>query len=547
VADSKEKVTIVIDVAGVPEAVRELEKLNQKLSGSKGGTAPGTAPKGGLGGSTVAASSKMAGLASSSSALGTVLGTVNPQVGAFAQIIGTAGASVGGLTTAIGTTAAIGGAGLLVALGLMAVASRNAARAQEELSRATQQATRDIREQKRAMDARDTAAGATALVEEATAGIQVLGRRREVLRAQAREEAQAALRELPSAARAALTEEQIATGFAPDFQTPELREIEAEIQRLRTQQDVQGRRAAELRRGAPSGESSLKRILGEGGAAGSGAARGARGGGATPQDTRTAAERRADVALTSSLMGETDPVFRGKDVFGKRDSETLSALGGSILDAQREAAEEQKRIEQEAGFDRLEIVLRNAEEREAIEKQSADKMREVWMGATGMMFATSVQQLADLAKGHEFQAGAFIESIGDQLVASGTQHVLQAAAYSFIPGLNFAAPGLAAAGAAEIAGGIAMGAAGARGAGGSMSGGGNAGGLGSARTGGPASPSFLDRGAQGGYSGPSTVIVNMSSTVSPNEQDARRVAEALRAGKHKLGNSYLQGTGVKTA
>jgi len=168
------------------------------------------------------------------------------------------------------------------------------------------------------------------------------------------------------------------------------------------------------------------------------------------------------------------------------------------------------------------------EEQAGFEKQMADMAAKRQQTNAAMLqgasiFAKStVSVLQSAIKGHKMNAAAMVESIGDQLAASGTAHLLQAAAMAFIPGLQGNAGGLAAVGAIELAVGLGMGGVGAA-AGGGGSGAGAGGGGSSGST------PVRSGGSEQAEATPTVVYVNFTSLTGPTPEQGRQVAQALEA------------------
>ena len=133
----------------------------------------------------------------------------------------------------------------------------------------------------------------------------------------------------------------------------------------------------------------------------------------------------------------------------------------------------------------------------------------------------------EAAKGAAMSRKAVVQSIGDALVARGTQAMAEGGIWSSTPFMWGSGTPLVIAGAAAVAAGVGMGAA-SRG----MSAGGGGGG---SSTGtpqlAPATPVQLSSGV--GNQGPVTINVQMSSVVAPNGEDGERVTRALEEAKRQ--------------
>lgn len=162
------------------------------------------------------------------------------------------------------------------------------------------------------------------------------------------------------------------------------------------------------------------------------------------------------------------------------------------------------------------------------EKREQQK-RTVAVGAFGAVATSGISALQKLAKGQKTSAKEFIASVGDQIVAKGTGHILEGVALAVTPGLWASGPPLIAAGAAEVAFGIGLGAA-SRGGGSSSSPGSRSTPYGYASDragGGPASPTVRP-GQSVGNERVRVVNVNMPTVVSPTADDGRRVGRAIQ-------------------
>lgn len=152
-----------------------------------------------------------------------------------------------------------------------------------------------------------------------------------------------------------------------------------------------------------------------------------------------------------------------KKMEGEQQLEDYRALAQSIVDVQKAgdaAVEESKRMHHESEQRRLEEVLANEKKRQAERDMIARKSYELkksfetqYVGVTAQATAAI---LSDLAKGKKIQMAAIAEMVGNRMIASGTQHEMEAAAQYFsLVGMPLA-PGLMAAGLAEIAAGMTM-------------------------------------------------------------------------------------------
>jgi len=189
----------------------------------------------------------------------------------------------------------------------------------------------------------------------------------------------------------------------------------------------------------------------------------------------------------------------------------------------QETVEFQKRQYEED----VEAHRKAQEEKTKQAEENATLQKELAFQSFAIVANVGAKSLQDVVKGKKLEAGAIIESIGDSLFADGTANVLKAAALAWIPGYGWAAAGpLAAAGAAEIATGLAMGAAGARMTGGSQAGGKGGG----AAT--PAAGTELGRQSDQYSNIPTTsgapVVINIS-TLNPSREAGVAIYDSMRA------------------
>lgn len=154
-------------------------------------------------------------------------------------------------------------------------------------------------------------------------------------------------------------------------------------------------------------------------------------------------------------------------------------------------------------------------------------MKSIGVGYLNTVGSAMTGALSDLVKGREVSAAKIIETIGDQMVASGTQHLMEGIAMQFIPLMQGFASGLMAAGTAEIATGLVLGAAGAR-----SGGGGSAGGGGSV---GPARPTPRSEfSGEADRAGPITINV---STLRADEETGNVIYDSLQKRQNRHGKS----------
>jgi hypothetical protein len=171
--------------------------------------------------------------------------------------------------------------------------------------------------------------------------------------------------------------------------------------------------------------------------------------------------------------------------------------------------------------------------REDAERQANDKMAAVTQRYIDITGNTMAQGLNALAQGKELAIGQIISAIGSELVAAGTRDVLQAAAFFFNPYMMPFAAGLLAAGGAEIAVGMGMGAAGSAVA--PSAPGGAAGGKSA-----PAPSSPTPRGPMGGEEESRPIVINVH-TLKADEDAGRAIHESLNKYQKRHGKTASLG------
>jgi hypothetical protein len=171
-----------------------------------------------------------------------------------------------------------------------------------------------------------------------------------------------------------------------------------------------------------------------------------------------------------------------------------------------------------------ERVLADIEAREQEKKALYRQTGQVAISAFTHAAGASLQAVV---KGKKLEAAAIVESIGDALFADGLANEAKALAMMWLPGFQAAAGGLAAAGASEMAIGLAMGGIGAR-----------------AGSSGPI-PSIAGteparQADQYGTSGQSSqpIVINMYSMV-PSAENGIVIAQALSEARKRRGDSAV--------
>lgn len=177
----------------------------------------------------------------------------------------------------------------------------------------------------------------------------------------------------------------------------------------------------------------------------------------------------------------------------------------------------------------LELARENDRELAEIDDQRRkryDELRAAGFSTFSAVASHGLNSFQMLAKGQKQSVREIVSGIGDTIAAQGQGHLLLGLANAFIPGMQGTSAGLIGIGTAEIVAGAAMGAA-TRGGG---RGGGGGGGGGRSRSESPISASA----SAGSGGGPTTVIVNMPTVVSPDANVAamivKHIDEGMRAG-----------------
>jgi hypothetical protein len=160
------------------------------------------------------------------------------------------------------------------------------------------------------------------------------------------------------------------------------------------------------------------------------------------------------------------------------------------------------------------------------------------LGETGAQ--TFTKGLSELAKGHKLAIGQIIESLGDQLVATGTITLFQGLGRALSSyGLDPTSEAMIALGGVEVGAGLAMGAAGAKAAGGSNAGkgGGSAGAGGSQQA---ASPN-AGGGSQNAPAQPMIINITTPSVISPSAEEGLMIQKAVQRAVNVYGPVHIRG------
>ncbi len=245
------------------------------------------------------------------------------------------------------------------------------------------------------------------------------------------------------------------------------------------------------------------------------------GGGFRPSPTEfgTAEDLAADQARRDAELEQAMGGMGRKGVEDEILAEAERADAAERMERERATAAELADMESAQHAARMGRIAERAEAERALKAQLSAGAED--MGRLGIRAAN------EAAKGAAMSRKAVVQSIGDALVARGTQAMAEGGIWSSTPFMWGSGTPLVIAGAAAIAAGVGMGAA-SRG----MSAGGGGGG---SSTGtpqlAPATPVQLSSGV--GNQGPVTINVQMSSVVAPNGEDGERVTRALEEAKRQ--------------
>jgi hypothetical protein len=224
----------------------------------------------------------------------------------------------------------------------------------------------------------------------------------------------------------------------------------------------------------------------------------------------------------SNQMAALEEVRRS---YESREKESARLL----LDERKRAIDDELQAARSAADQRIEMRRQEAEEAMKLEEQLAEKRRLTQQiaidGARNVAGATT-GALVKIAKGQKMSTAAFLESIGEQAIADGTFRILQGAA--MLATLNPAGAAAIAAGGAEVAFGVALGAP-ARGSRGGGGGGSNRG------AGFSSEPTTVRRpGDEGPRETRSNITVQVNTLVA-DERTGERVMQSIEAAHMKLG------------
>jgi hypothetical protein len=200
-----------------------------------------------------------------------------------------------------------------------------------------------------------------------------------------------------------------------------------------------------------------------------------------------------------------------------------------LLEQQQKDLLDRKRKENEAFLEAnksaFDQTLQDAREYDAekakideAQKQRYDELRMAGISTFTAVSANGLEAIHQLVKGHKMSVREIVAGIGDTIWAQGQGHFLLGLANAFIPGMQGSSAGLIGIGLAEMAAGGALGAA-TRSGGGSGAGG---------HTGRSESP--VSAGGGSNSSGPTTVIINMPTVVSPDANTARTIVQHVEEG-----------------
>lgn len=199
-------------------------------------------------------------------------------------------------------------------------------------------------------------------------------------------------------------------------------------------------------------------------------------------------------------------------------------------DERKRALEDELQAARSAADERIELRRYEAEEVAKLEEAAAERRRlgqEIAISGSRNVAGAVTGAAVKIAKGQKMSTAAFLEGIGEQAIADGTFRILQGAA--MLATLNPAGAAAIAAGGAEVAFGVALGAP-ARGARGGGGGGrvSNSGGAGTSE------PTTVRRDDSGPRETRSNIQVVVQTLVA-DERTGERVMQSIEAAHHKLG------------
>lgn len=371
------------------------------------------------------ATTRFTGVASAGSALGTSLSRLNPQLGTLVSAFGSAGGAASGLTTAIGGVGGLLGGGLVAAVAVAIQYFSNAQIASDNLTKSLHDQLVSVEELVkgyREMETLAAAASRKAFGVETVADLQ-----------QRKAETQA----LYNAAKAALDDQNRRRKEGLQHSVDSIATLQHEIilhERMIGKIDEQIRATKQLNNELDIEEVTLASVA------------------------KRSGKISEDFRVTTSMVEARQQEWIERMVADREASDR------QYLDSwyEIEVLKGQARMEHERTIQEkiTKIQKDELQKRERAEERANAMYASMGQRYVDVTASTMAQGLNALAQGKELAIGQIISAIGSELVAAGTRDVLQAAAFFFNPYMMAFAPGLLAAGGAEIAVGMGMGAAG---------------------------------------------------------------------------------------
>lgn len=366
---------------------------------------------------------RFTGVASASSALGTAMSRLDPRVGSLISAFGSAGAAASGLRLALGGVAGLVGGALIAALGIGIQYFNQMKTAAEELEERTDRVRQSVEklitqyktqqaEAERAYRISTNNANQEDLIYQRSSALRV----------------QNMLEENKQAADNYVVESRLFTLI--EKQKAKVLEYDNKIIAL-------------------AKEANKVDIKWTEDAAGAGAGAGKRGNAGAKTD------KFGD--MTNQLITENRDMV-GEMIQDRRDAEQQYLDEWYEIELLKSNAREE--IEQQSQRKITKMRMEGLRRRQAAEQQANAILASMTQRYVDTSANVMAQGLNALAQGKELAIGQIISAIGSELVAAGTRDILQAAAFFFNPYMMAFAPGLLAAGGAEIAVGMGMGAAG---------------------------------------------------------------------------------------
>jgi hypothetical protein len=208
-----------------------------------------------------------------------------------------------------------------------------------------------------------------------------------------------------------------------------------------------------------------------------------------------------------------------------------------MLDEKKQAIDAEYQASRDAAAERIRIRQDEAAEYERLEAEAAERgqmRRDIAISGAQNVAGATTKAMVAVARGQKMTVGMYLAAIGEQAVADGSFRILKGAgmlAESY--GIDPAGYATIAAGSAEVAFGLALGAAGGGGKRGASAGGGGGRAMATAR---PSEPTSM-RGNDGPRETRSNIQVNVQTLVA-DERVGERVMGAIEQANQKLGRTF---------